>query len=174
MSFMDRLFSFEGRLRRRDWWLLGIGLGVINYVITQVVAPMVLGADGRPQITPGSFMPIYPVPLLAIMLGMSALMIWPSLAMAVKRAHDRNTSGKLFIVLTVVNIFLSWPAIVLGSINGEMPMGLFWASTAIGAVIGLYCLVVLGFLDGTQGPNNYGPSPKGVAGQAAAVANEFS
>ena len=174
MSFMDRLFSFEGRLRRRDWWLLGIGLGVVNYAVTQVVAPMVLGADGRPQITPGSFMPIYPVPLLAVMLGMAALMTWPSLAMAVKRAHDRNASGKLFIVLTVINVLLGWPAIIMATLTGEYSMGLFCGATAIGVVIGLSSLVVLGFLDGTTGPNDYGPSPKGIAGKAASVANEFS
>lgn len=174
MSFMDRLFSFKGRLRRRDWWLLGIGLGVLNYAVTQVIAPMVLGADGRPQITPGSFMPIYPLPLLAVLLGMAALITWPALAMAVKRAHDRNTSGKLFIVLTVLNIFLGWPPIIMATLTGEYSMGLFWGATAIGAVIGLYSLVVLGFLDGTPGPNDYGPSPKGLVGRSETVANEFS
>ena len=30
----------------------------------------------------------------------------------------------------------------------------------------IWTLIEVGFLDGTQGPNKYGPSPKGVTGPA--------
>lgn len=33
----------------------------------------------------------------------------------------------------------------------------------------IYLLVVVGFLDGTPGPNRFGPSPKGVGGDTAEV-----
>ncbi len=172
MSFMDRLFSFEGRLRRRDWWLINIGLGVVNYIITQVIAPMVLGAEGRVQMTPGSFMPTYPMPLLIVMLVMAAIIFWPYLALSVKRTHDRDQSARVNIGLILFNTALSWAGIVVMSLTGELT--LFWVSAAAGTIIGLYLLITLGFLDGTQGPNRFGPSPKGLAGQSASVANEFS
>ena len=34
-------------------------------------------------------------------------------------------------------------------------------------IISLWFLIELGFLDGTQGPNKYGPSPKGIIGPQA-------
>jgi uncharacterized membrane protein YhaH (DUF805 family) len=39
--------------------------------------------------------------------------------------------------------------------------------TIVGA---LWPLIELGFLDGTQGPNKFGPSPKGIGAPAAAAA----
>ena len=66
--------------------------------------------------------------------------LWTGLALQIKRWHDRDKSW--------VWIFISLIPIV----------GWVWA------------LVELGFLDGTQGPNKYGPSPKGVQGPSVAAA----
>ena len=62
------------------------------------------------------------------------VVLWIELALTVKRWHDRDKSG-------------FWYLIVLIPLVGP-----FWA------------LIELGFLDGTQGPNQYGPSPKGIGG----------
>lgn len=170
MDLSDKLFEFEGRLRRRDWWLLSIGLGLFQWIITQVVAPMVLGADGRPQMN--GMMPSYPLPLLVLILAMSAIMLWPQLALAAKRDHDRDKSANLSIILIVISTLGSW-AVLLGS--GSTPdillMGLFGLFSM---VAGLYLLVTLGFLDGTPGPNEYGASPKGYAGYSIDLADEFA
>jgi uncharacterized membrane protein YhaH (DUF805 family) len=69
-------------------------------------------------------------------------LIWPSLANSVKRCHDRNKSGW-------------W--LVLYSLASLTVIGVLWP------------LIELGFMDGTQGPNKYGPSPKGVEGPAPAA-----
>jgi uncharacterized membrane protein YhaH (DUF805 family) len=66
--------------------------------------------------------------------------VWAGLALQIKRWHDRDKSW--------VWIFISLIPLV----------GAIWA------------LVECGFLDGTPGPNKYGPSPKGVTGPAAAPA----
>ena len=57
MSVMDKLFSFNGRLRRRDWWLFVILLGIVSAILSGVamnlmgVSIMALfpmgGADGH-------------------------------------------------------------------------------------------------------------------------------
>jgi uncharacterized membrane protein YhaH (DUF805 family) len=65
---------------------------------------------------------------------------WTGLALQIKRWHDRDKSW--------VWIFISF-----------IPL--------IGAI---WTLVEVGFLDGTQGPNKYGPSPKGIQGPAVAAA----
>lgn len=68
--------------------------------------------------------------------------LWIELALTVKRWHDRDKSGFWFLIVLIPII------------------GPIWA------------LIELGFLDGTQGPNQYGPSPKGVGG--ADLARVFS
>ncbi len=70
-------------------------------------------------------------------------LLWPSLANSVKRCHDRNKSGWWLIAYYLA------------------------CFTIIGA---LWPLIELGFLDGTPGPNRFGPSPKGIAGPAVAPA----
>jgi|SRR5579871_339115 len=65
---------------------------------------------------------------------------WVGLALGVKRCHDRDKTGWFLLI-------------------GLIPI-----------IGGLWLLVDLGFLDGTQGPNKYGPSPKGIGGDAPAAA----
>jgi uncharacterized membrane protein YhaH (DUF805 family) len=59
----------------------------------------------------------------------SLVLIWPSLAVSIKRWHDRGKSG--WWVLIVLIPFIGW----------------IWA------------LIETGFLEGTRGPNQYGPDP---------------
>jgi uncharacterized membrane protein YhaH (DUF805 family) len=63
-------------------------------------------------------------------------LIWIALALQIKRWHDRDKAW--------VWIFISFIPLV----------GPIWA------------LIECGFLDGTPGPNKFGPSPKGIAGPA--------
>lgn len=76
---------------------------------------------------------------LGIYLIVIAVALWTGLALQVKRWHDRDKSW--------VWIFISFIPLI----------GAIWA------------LVECGFLDGTQGPNKYGPSPKGIQGAPAAT-----
>jgi uncharacterized membrane protein YhaH (DUF805 family) len=62
---------------------------------------------------------------------------WTGVALQIKRWHDRDKSWVWF--------FISFIPFV----------GAIWV------------LVECGFMDGTQGPNRFGPSPKGVTGPAA-------
>jgi uncharacterized membrane protein YhaH (DUF805 family) len=60
--------------------------------------------------------------------------LWIELALDVKRWHDRDKSG-------------------------------WWIFIALIPIIGpIWSFIELGFLDGTQGPNDFGPSPKGIGG----------
>ena len=63
-------------------------------------------------------------------------LLWTALALQIKRWHDRDKSW--------VWCFISFIPLV----------GAIWA------------LIECGFLDGTPGPNKYGPSPKGITGPA--------
>lgn len=172
MSLKQVLFSFDGRLRRRDWWVFHVAVFFVNYFAMQVVAPLAFGEGGRLTIEPGTFTPIYPMPMMIIGLGLSLLWLWPNLAVAVKRGHDRNMPARVVLGLTAVTYVVGTGMMVAPALGFDL--GVFrWIGLAVNAVIGLYLLVVLGFLDGTPGPNRYGPSPKGPASEPR-VADTFS
>lgn len=124
MTVMQKLFGFEGRLRRRDYWLIILAKYVVSFVLGAVVFA-VTGATGE-----GGFDAIR-----VLQLALFVPSLWISIAITLKRCHDRNKGG-------------GWVAF-------------FWLVPIVGWIWGV---VELGFLDGTQGPNAYGKSPKGVGG----------
>jgi uncharacterized membrane protein YhaH (DUF805 family) len=74
-----------------------------------------------------------PNPIFMALIGVIYLVdIYIGLALGAKRCHDRDKSAWFLAI-------------------GLIPL--------IGAI---WLLVELGFLDGTQGPNRFGPSPKGI------------
>jgi uncharacterized membrane protein YhaH (DUF805 family) len=74
-----------------------------------------------------------PNPIFMALIGIIYLFdIYVGLALGAKRCHDRDKSAWFLAI-------------------GLIPL--------IGAI---WLLVELGFLDGTQGPNRFGPSPKGI------------
>jgi uncharacterized membrane protein YhaH (DUF805 family) len=128
MDFMHIFLSFNGRLRRLHFWVGLIILWVVEAIIFGVlIGPAVAAAAGGG----GGMSPLGIVGYLLIL-----ALVWPALAIQVKRWHDRDKSGW-------------WVLIALIPI-----IGFFWV------------LIECGILDGTPGPNKYGPSPKGVTGPA--------
>jgi uncharacterized membrane protein YhaH (DUF805 family) len=111
------LFSFEGRINRGKFWL-GI---VILWAVVWVLALVAGVADSA-----------FLWWLIAVL---GIILIWPSLALSIKRWHDRNKSGW-------------WVLIGLVPIIG-----------------GLWALIETGFLPGTVGPNEYGLDPLGPVGR---------
>ena len=107
------LFSFEGRINRGKFWL-GI---VILWAVVWVLALIAAATSSTV--------------LWWLFSLLSILLIWPSLALSIKRWHDRNKSGW-------------WVLIGLVPIIG-----------------GLWALIETGFLPGTVGPNEYGLDPLG-------------
>jgi uncharacterized membrane protein YhaH (DUF805 family) len=136
MSFWQMMFSFEGRLRRRDYWLCSLALTAATMVLA-ILLYTVVAASGSADVTNDGVTSI-------LQLVLTALGLWPSLAIGVKRCHDRNQSGAMVAIQFI-------PVV-----------GLFWA------------LINLGILDGTPGPNKYGPSPKGLQGAGTNTADVFS
>jgi len=112
------LLSIEGRIPRSTYWLrfipTAIALGFVS-----VFVDMALGTFNAEQgygVISGLF---------------SLAAIWPSIATGVKRLHDRNQTGWLYLILLIPFIG-----------------GLFW-------------LINMGILKGTTGANKYGPDPLG-------------
>lgn len=156
-AFIPSLFSFKGRIRRRHYWVTSFALGIVKAVLTVIVAIVV----GAPSLTNGDSY---------VRIVVEALFLWPALALMVKRGHDRNRPARFSLVMLVVAI-----AMIMGAGVGTA-LAKTWLMTicVVGALaIFGFLLVDYGFMDGTPGPNRYGPSPKGVGAESLDVAATF-
>lgn len=164
MNIQKTLFGFDGRIRRATWWLWSIVSGVVYAVVLVLAATVVMGGGWG-----GMFDPVIGDPpwLLALALALHAPLLWVQLALGAKRAHDRNASARLVIVLQVIAAICTYaPRTPLD--GGQDSTSIVAGAMALMYVaVNLYLFVVLGCLDGTQGPNRFGRSPKGIGGDPA-------
>lgn len=123
--------SFEGRINRKPFWLSLLALVVVEWILMLVLS-LVLGTSMMGSIDPN----MAPDEAAALatkgmipIIIVSLLFLYPALAVYAKRWHDRGKSGW-------------WTLIGLVPIIG-----------------GIWLLVELGFLRGTEGPNQYGNDP---------------
>ena len=123
--------SFEGRINRKPFWLSLLALVVVEWFLMLVLS-LVLGTSMMGSIDPN----MAPDEAAALatkgmipIIIVSLLFLYPALAVYAKRWHDRGKSGW-------------WTLIGLVPIIG-----------------GIWLLVELGFLRGTEGPNQYGNDP---------------
>lgn len=111
MGPAEIFFSFKGRVSRRTWWLYGvlalIGLGLLGMALLRIAGFTSVVAETT----------------------VNVLLIWPAVAVSVKRWHDRNKAG--WWVLVNLIPFVGW----------------------------LWALVENGFLPGTKGANRFGDDP---------------
>src|SRR5215213_10035618 len=79
MKLQKILFSFEGRIGRRIYWLAIVALIVAVLVLT--FAPFLLNSEAAAVV------------LLVFSQFIWLLSLWPILAVGAKRLHDRNKNG---------------------------------------------------------------------------------
>jgi uncharacterized membrane protein YhaH (DUF805 family) len=143
-----RYFDFSGRSRRREFWmfmLLNIIIGCIlagpAYVMLmrQMIA-MAASAEAGAPVEPNFGAMILGSPIALGLLGIygiyALVTIIPSIAVTVRRLHDRNMRGWWYLGV----VLLSWIPI-------------------IGFLVSIAFLVIM-CLDGTPGPNRFGEDPK--------------
>ena len=184
-TLKEALFSFDGRLRRRDWWLLSIGTNLCNGALGLLVSLLFRGLDGYAASMRPEAVRTAPTAELVADALLNVLFLWPWLALTVKRRHDRGrkgwVEGGLLIVFVLLGLVPSADlmAPTAHSAGGapillsDPSMALVWLATAasgLSLAAAGWMLVVLGFLPGDPGPNAYGPSPKGEGDPA----EEFS
>lgn len=96
------LFSFDGRVPRKVYWLYG----VLGPLLLSVMLEMLLGIVGVSE--------------AATELATTALLIWPCAAVAVKRWHDLDRSGWWVLINLVPLIGLIWSLIENGLRRGSV------------------------------------------------------
>jgi uncharacterized membrane protein YhaH (DUF805 family) len=149
------LFSFEGRTRRSHFWigwLICLGVGVVAGWI----------------------------PLIGFVISIA--LIWPNLAITVKRLHDMGHTGWLAAIpygIGVVGSIVAFSMIGMSAIMNaaaleqEDPVAILALIGPAFGLFGLLLLVSLGFLlwigltDSQRGPNRFGPNPMDAAASSA-------
>jgi uncharacterized membrane protein YhaH (DUF805 family) len=143
-SFGHFLFSLEGRISRSWLWLRWFLPVIAIHVILWIMIAIGAAADSATLTT------IF----LVVWIVFCLLTLWPSIAVMVKRIHDRNKTGWLVLaywipaglqtILFVVGISDSAANTILNLIT---------------AAVGIWFFVEFGCMRGTIGPNQYGPDP---------------
>ena len=126
MSWTQLLFSIDGRINRATFWL--------KFTLPALVITIVLGAVDTILGTYGEESG------MGVFSGIFALaLIWPNIAVSVKRLHDRNRSGWFYLLILIP---------VVGPI---------------------WYLIDAGCLAGTKGSNRFGPDPLGEESETEAT-----
>ena len=108
--------NFDGRISRQPFWIGTLVLWAASIALS-ILARIIVGSASTAMM------------LIQLVIGLAFLV--PSLAVAVKRFHDRDKSGWWVLIIFIPLIGFIW------------------------------YLVELGFLPGTPGPNRFGPDPLG-------------
>ena len=107
------LFSFEGRVNRAKFWLVNIGLLVVEVIVFGAAGGSAMITDDPTTMTMPSFGILGIVGLLVFI-----VLFWAGLAVAVKRWHDRNKSGWWILIAFVPVIGGLWYFIECGFLPG--------------------------------------------------------
>ena len=166
-ALADKASGFKGRLRRRDCWLIGIVLGVIELIVVEVVTVRFFGPEYgviAAVINPMAA-PVVPLSLVTVQTLLDIPALWSSFVVTAKRFRDQDKSptwGFVAWTIAVVPIYVLPFLTPLWSSAAVMFVPTF-VPTLVGLIsllAVLYVVVVAGFMDGTPGPNRFGPSPK--------------
>jgi len=166
---LARYFDFQGRSRRSEFWL---------WFLFQVIVSIGF------SILKNIFEPSNPFGIVfALQMLFSLAILIPNIAVAVRRFHDINRTGwwyvfPLAVTIVAVIVYLSvHGAAFINDIKNFAALGpnpspdqaMAAMSVLIGPFLWIYLpaiaasivTLVLNILDGTPGPNRFGPDPKG-------------
>lgn len=171
---LKRYADFSGRSRRREYWMFALFTVLVNLAFIAVIfavgggAMFALASGTNPDSTTimaagGSVGIVY---LVSVVFSLAILI--PSIAVGVRRLHDTDRSGWWLVaplapyVLVIVLGLGVAGSIASGNVSSGAGIGLgIGIAVAMLAVLGLAITVfVFMCLDGTRGPNRFGPDPK--------------
>lgn len=140
MPLLQLYFSFNGRIALETFWAKGVLTIFASFFIVGLVELSYFAYSAYSG-------------FLVILWGL--LIIWPSLAITVKRFHDRDKSGWWLLIGPICSIGLRWAFMEIVFLSGTQEP--IWILIGIISIIGLiWVFIEIGFLSGTKGPNQYG------------------
>ena len=108
---------FDGRASRSEywWWQLAVGGGILILAVVTTIVALATSPDGGES--PGAAS----IPLFILLIVASIGVIVPNIAITVRRLHDTNQSGLLYL-LTLVP-YLGGLIVLILCIQGSKPEG---------------------------------------------------
>jgi uncharacterized membrane protein YhaH (DUF805 family) len=100
MDYKTLLFSFEGRINRKPYWMFILAVIGVAIALALVTSPMGEMMQGIAHI------------------ALTLLVIWPGLAMQAKRWHDRDKSAWWILINFIPFIGPLWVLIECGFLRG--------------------------------------------------------
>jgi uncharacterized membrane protein YhaH (DUF805 family) len=147
-GFWAFLFSPSGRISRKQYWL--------HFFLPVTVISIALAFFA---LIPGWFFKLLPNLF-------QLFVLWPGIAILIKRIHDRNKSGWLvwlmYIPLTLLVIFVIGVIIAAAAKAAGAAVTLGIIAGVLGVVmlcVAIWFLIEFGCMRGTIGANKYGPDP---------------
>ncbi len=129
-ALIQLLFSFKGRIDRRQFWQANAWLGLLLVGTALGFGLWLMVYDATDVHNPISQLMVFEAFMNCLTLLLVCVNLWCILAIAWKRLHDRNRHGAWSVALVLIP-----------------PVGVIW------------WVIELGTWKGTDGPNRYGPSP---------------
>ncbi len=126
-------FSYSGRIGRRDYWIGFAIIFAILIVLFSFFSAYFSSTGGDSTDRVFTYL-------------LFTLFLWVHFSVTVKRLHDLNRPTWHYIFYGLLPLFL-------------MMMVIYPTLSFIGFAIWLWTKYRLGFIRGTEGPNDYGPDP---------------
>ena len=103
------LFSFKGRVPRATWWRYG----VLGPLLFSLMAELLLGIVGVSERSSNTIV--------------NLCIVWPCVAVAVKRWHDRDKAGGWVLINLIPVLGLLWSLLENGLLRGTQGANRFGA-----------------------------------------------
>jgi uncharacterized membrane protein YhaH (DUF805 family) len=172
MGNLVQLFTtLDGRINRRPFWM-GVIVLIIAAIVVSFILMTIMGVSVFSMAAGG-----FDADAMMATARTSAwvsliawlIFLYPSAALMIKRRHDRGSSGiEVWVLMGLNALTVLMQALGIGYTVQEfgttmivVPGLLNTILSIASGLLGLFLLVVCGFLSGTPGANAYGPDPLG-------------
>lgn len=143
-ALTTKFATFSGRARRREYWLFCLFMVIVSVAIQALSWAVKSSA-------------VLTIVVSIISIVWSLYTFIPTIAIAVRRLHDTNHSGWWYPFGAIMSIAF---AILLTLAIASAPNNTAYLVASLVCLAVCIAYVVLFFLPGTKGENNYGPDPK--------------
>lgn len=163
MDIMSTFTGFTGRINRAKWWIGTIILAVFVIILYFILAAIFGASVPTDPAQLSSFMRTAAILQLVLL----AIIAYPTTAMWIKRLNDRDRPSYfayIFWAPTILSVLggilgITMTTTDMGGLAVPTQSGLGWVLSLASLAVGIWALVEMGILKGTDGPNQHGPDP---------------
>jgi uncharacterized membrane protein YhaH (DUF805 family) len=119
---MENLLSFDGRIRRKGYWIVGLALGIPNLILYFLLSAMSMGDDPN----------VFGIIILWLLMMAIAIV---GLSLSVRRWHDLGKSGWWILITLVPIVGALYAFVMLGFMEGDRGHNTYGPAPEEGALL---------------------------------------